>query len=215
MELRRYESLSACMPLMLGWFTSPCTTSPTHATEQVNGAAEGWFMGRREVACSAVSGKPLARTHAWSSMARTPAPASRRPSTSGHSQVVADYTRPSAVQAAACAGHRQASGLQYPGLAAARSRSATSPAGASAADRTQQQPLRAAALRGQHLPSRIRLSRAGLGLPLERLVGRFRALRHSTTRTSTAAGRWALSVGCAPEADQDDCASGRHPRDAR
>jgi len=49
------------MPLMCGEFTSPCTASPTHATEQVKGAAEGRAVGRREVACGAVSGKSLAR----------------------------------------------------------------------------------------------------------------------------------------------------------
>jgi hypothetical protein len=32
------------MPLMCGWFTSPCATSPTHATERVKGAAEGWTV---------------------------------------------------------------------------------------------------------------------------------------------------------------------------
>ena len=60
-ELRGFEPLTPCMPLMCGWFTSPCATSPTHATEQVKGAAEGWVMGRRQVTCSAVSGKSLAR----------------------------------------------------------------------------------------------------------------------------------------------------------
>jgi len=29
-ELRGFEPLTPCMPLMRGWFTSPCTTSPTH-----------------------------------------------------------------------------------------------------------------------------------------------------------------------------------------
>jgi hypothetical protein len=42
------------------------------------GAAEGWDMGRRQVTCSAVSGKSLARAPAWSSLARTPAPSSRQ-----------------------------------------------------------------------------------------------------------------------------------------
>jgi hypothetical protein len=60
-ELRGFEPLTPCMPLMLGYFTSPCATSPTHATEQVKGAAEGWVVGRRQVTCSAVSGKSLAR----------------------------------------------------------------------------------------------------------------------------------------------------------
>jgi hypothetical protein len=36
-------------------------TSPTHATEQVKGAAEGWVVRQREAACSTVSGKSLAR----------------------------------------------------------------------------------------------------------------------------------------------------------
>jgi hypothetical protein len=61
-ELRGFEPLTPCMPLMRGRFTSPCSASPTHATEQVKGAAVGWVVGRREVACSAVSGKFLART---------------------------------------------------------------------------------------------------------------------------------------------------------
>src|SRR5829696_4060503 len=50
------------MPLMCGWFTSPCTTSPTHATEQLKGAAEGRVVRRREAARSTVSGKSLARS---------------------------------------------------------------------------------------------------------------------------------------------------------
>jgi len=61
-ELRGFEPLTPCMPLMCGWFTSQRTTSPTHATEQVKGAAESWVVRRREVACSAVSGKSLARS---------------------------------------------------------------------------------------------------------------------------------------------------------
>ena len=60
-ELRGFEPLTPCMPLMCGWFTSPRTTSLTHATEQVKGAAEGWVVGRRQVTRSAVSGKSLAR----------------------------------------------------------------------------------------------------------------------------------------------------------
>jgi hypothetical protein len=41
---------------------------------------EGWVVGRRQVTCSAVSGKSLARgAPAWSSLARTPAPSSRQP----------------------------------------------------------------------------------------------------------------------------------------
>jgi hypothetical protein len=68
-ELRGFEPLTPCMPLMRGEFTSPCTASPTHATELVKGAAEGWVVGRREVTCSAVSGKSLARVPAGSSFA--------------------------------------------------------------------------------------------------------------------------------------------------
>ena len=60
MELRGFEPLTPCMPLMRGWFTTPCTTSPTYATEQVKGAAEGCVVGG-EVACGVVSGKFLAR----------------------------------------------------------------------------------------------------------------------------------------------------------
>jgi hypothetical protein len=68
-ELRGFEPLTPCMPLMLGYLTSLCATSPTHATEPVKGAAEGWIVRRREVTCSAVSGKSLARASAWSSFA--------------------------------------------------------------------------------------------------------------------------------------------------
>jgi len=60
-ELRGFEPLTPCMPLMCGWFRSPCAASSTHATEHVTGAAEGRVVGRREVTCSAVSGKFLAR----------------------------------------------------------------------------------------------------------------------------------------------------------
>ena len=60
-ELRGFEPLTPCMPLMLGWFTSPCTTSRTHATEQGKGAARDRVVRRREVTCSAVSGKSLAK----------------------------------------------------------------------------------------------------------------------------------------------------------
>jgi hypothetical protein len=42
-------------------FATPCSTFRDHITAQVRGAAEGWVVGRREVACSAVSGKSLAR----------------------------------------------------------------------------------------------------------------------------------------------------------
>jgi hypothetical protein len=59
------EPATPSLPSMRGWFTSPCTTSPTHATEQVKGAAEGCAVGWGEVACGAVSGKSLARTPSW------------------------------------------------------------------------------------------------------------------------------------------------------
>ena len=65
-ELRGFEPLTPCMPLMLGWFTTPCNTSRVHITAQVRNAAEGWVVGRREVTCSAVSGKSLARDPTWS-----------------------------------------------------------------------------------------------------------------------------------------------------
>jgi hypothetical protein len=39
-----FGPLTPCMPLMLGEFMSPCTTSTTHAIEQVKGAAEGWVV---------------------------------------------------------------------------------------------------------------------------------------------------------------------------
>jgi hypothetical protein len=77
----------------------------------------------------------------------------------------------SAVLSAGCAGQRQASGLQYPGLAAARSRSATSPAGASAADGTQQQPVRAAACEVSTYRAGSADAELGLDFRLERLVG--------------------------------------------
>ena len=67
-ELRGFEPLTPCMPLMLGWFTTPCTTSRVHITAQVRDAAEGWVVGRREATCSAVSGKSLARTPARQSV---------------------------------------------------------------------------------------------------------------------------------------------------
>jgi hypothetical protein len=60
-ELRGFEPLTPCMPLMLGWFTMPCRTSRAHTTALVSGAVEGRVVRRREVACSAVSGKSLAR----------------------------------------------------------------------------------------------------------------------------------------------------------
>jgi hypothetical protein len=69
-------------------------------------------------------------------------------------QVVADYRRMSAVLGVGRAGHRQASGLQYPGLQ--RPDPLCNQAdGGEAADRTQQQPPAGGSLRGQHPPSRI------------------------------------------------------------
>jgi hypothetical protein len=73
-ELRGFEPLTPCMPSMCGGFTTPCRTSRPHTTAQVRGAVEGWVMGRREATRSAVSGKSLARTPAWPSMARAWAP---------------------------------------------------------------------------------------------------------------------------------------------
>jgi hypothetical protein len=52
---------TSCMPSMCGEFTPPCTPSCGHTTAQVKGAAGDRGVGWREVACSAVSGKSLAR----------------------------------------------------------------------------------------------------------------------------------------------------------
>ena len=60
-ELRGFEPLTPCMPLMLGEFTTPRRTSRNHTTAQVRAAAEGSVVGRREAARSAVSGEFLAR----------------------------------------------------------------------------------------------------------------------------------------------------------
>jgi hypothetical protein len=38
------------MPLMRGWFTTPRSTSRSHTTLLVKGAAEGWVVGRGEAA---------------------------------------------------------------------------------------------------------------------------------------------------------------------
>jgi hypothetical protein len=54
------EPATPSLPSMRGWFAMPCSTSRTRTTAQVRGAAEGWVMGRCEVACSAVSDKSLA-----------------------------------------------------------------------------------------------------------------------------------------------------------
>jgi hypothetical protein len=40
-ELRGFEPLTPCMPLMLGEFTTPRRTSRAHTTTQVRGAVEG------------------------------------------------------------------------------------------------------------------------------------------------------------------------------
>ena len=48
------------LPSMRGWLTPPCSTSSCHTFTQVKGTAEGWVVGRREAARSAVSGKFLA-----------------------------------------------------------------------------------------------------------------------------------------------------------
>ena len=77
-ELKGFEPLTPCMPLMRGWFTPPRRTSRSHTTTLVRDAVEGWVVRRREVTCSAVSGKFLARAPAWSSWAQTPAPSSRQ-----------------------------------------------------------------------------------------------------------------------------------------
>ena len=55
------EPATPSLPSMRGRFTTPHATSRSHTSAQVKGAAEGWSVGRREVTCSAVSGKSLAR----------------------------------------------------------------------------------------------------------------------------------------------------------
>jgi hypothetical protein len=49
------------LPSMRRHFERPYQTSCTRTFAQANGAATSWFVGRREVGCSAVSGKSLAR----------------------------------------------------------------------------------------------------------------------------------------------------------
>jgi hypothetical protein len=71
-ELRGFEPLTPCMPLMRGWFKTPCNTSRVYITAQVRDAAEGWVVGRREATCSAVSGKFLARALYGSPWTPTP-----------------------------------------------------------------------------------------------------------------------------------------------
>jgi hypothetical protein len=55
------EPATPSLPSMRGWFTPPHTTFRGHTTAQVKGAAGDRGVGWREVACSAVSGKSLAR----------------------------------------------------------------------------------------------------------------------------------------------------------
>src|SRR5258706_14345080 len=49
------------LPSMRGRFTLPCSTLRVHTSAQVSGTLESGAMGRREVTCSAVPGKSLAR----------------------------------------------------------------------------------------------------------------------------------------------------------
>jgi hypothetical protein len=72
------EPATPSLPSMRGGFTTPCGTTRDYTTAQVRGAVDKCFVRRGEVACSAVSGKSLAR-----SLARTPAPSSRQPSAAG------------------------------------------------------------------------------------------------------------------------------------
>ena len=60
-RLAGIEPATPSLPSMRGWFTLPCSTSRSHTTAQVGGAAEGWVVGWREAARSAISGKSLAR----------------------------------------------------------------------------------------------------------------------------------------------------------
>jgi hypothetical protein len=60
-ELRGFEPLTSCMPSMRRWFTTPHSTSRPRTTAQVGSAVGGGVVRRGEVACSAVSGKFLAR----------------------------------------------------------------------------------------------------------------------------------------------------------
>jgi hypothetical protein len=64
-ELRGFEPLTPCMPLMLGWFVVPHITSRPLANPKMSRAVEGGVVREREVACRAVSGKSLARIPAW------------------------------------------------------------------------------------------------------------------------------------------------------
>jgi hypothetical protein len=60
-------------------FTTPCSTSRYHTTAQVKDPTDERGVGRRKVACSAVSGKCLARTLHRRPWAWAPAPSSRSP----------------------------------------------------------------------------------------------------------------------------------------
>ena len=71
------EPATPSLPSMRGRFPTPLSTSRTHITAQVRGTVETCVVRQREVACSAVSGKSLARAAAWSSAAWTSAPSSR------------------------------------------------------------------------------------------------------------------------------------------
>jgi hypothetical protein len=55
------EPATPSLPSMRGEFTTPYSTSRAHTTLQVRAAVERLGVGPREVTCSAVSGKSLAR----------------------------------------------------------------------------------------------------------------------------------------------------------
>jgi hypothetical protein len=55
------EPATPSLPSMRGWFATPHSTSRPRITAQVGGAIGGGVVRRGEVACSAVSGKFLAR----------------------------------------------------------------------------------------------------------------------------------------------------------
>jgi hypothetical protein len=57
----RIEPAIPSLPSMRRHFERPYQTSCNRTFAQANGAATSWFVGRREVGCSAVSGKSLAR----------------------------------------------------------------------------------------------------------------------------------------------------------
>jgi hypothetical protein len=73
------EPATPSLPSMRGRFTTPRNTSRYHTIAQVKDAAEERGVGRRKVACSAVSGKSLARALHRRPWAWTPAPSSRCP----------------------------------------------------------------------------------------------------------------------------------------